>query len=190
MSNPARLLIAALAGLMLAGIVHIVAVLTLPLLAERDAFARLARPGEPGHATLVATSGTDTWLPLPDPAVSMAACAYDLEDGPVRVSTQGGGLFQSLAVHTGVGILFTVTDRAAARGALEVVVMTRRQLEEAQAEDEEPSRDVRIVSPARKGLVVVRTLAGLPSQAAEAEAAARAVTCGPDQQGEAEKPSP
>jgi hypothetical protein len=57
--------------------------------------------------------------------------------------------------------------------------MTRRQLDEALAaeDEEEPSRDVRIVSPTREGLVVVRALASFPSQREAATEAAKSVSC-------------
>jgi uncharacterized membrane protein len=89
---------------------------------------------------------------------------------PARIqpgSPQGGSVF------------FAVTDRAAVKGVLEVLVMTRRQLDEALAaeSDEAPSQEVRIVSPRRTGFVVVRVAAPFPSQRAQAEETARAVSC-------------
>ena len=95
-----------------------------------------------------------------------------------------GALFQSLSFHTkGGGTFFAITDRAAVRGVLELVVMTRRQLDEAlAAEDEdEPSTDVRIVAPRGEGLVVVRALAAFPSLRGAAEDAAKSVSCTIDQ---------
>ncbi len=79
-------------------------------------------------------------------------------------------------------MFFAVTDRAAVRGELEIVVMTRRQLDEALAEEDEdePSRDVRIVAPRQEGLIVVRAAAPFPSQRREAEEAAKAVSCAID----------
>ena len=65
------------------------------------------------------------------------------------------------------------------RGALDLVIMTRRQLDEALASEDpdEPSRDVRIVAPGREGLVAVRVLAALPSQHEMAAEASRSVSC-------------
>ena len=64
-------------------------------------------------------------------------------------------------------MFFAVTDRAAVRGELELVVMTRRQLDEALAseDEDEPSRDVRIVAPRGEGLVIVRVARALPEPA-------------------------
>jgi hypothetical protein len=62
---------------------------------------------------------------------------------------------------------------------LDLVVMTRQQLDEALAreDEDEPSRDVRVVSPTREGLVIIRVLASQPSRRAQAEDAAKAVSC-------------
>jgi uncharacterized membrane protein len=185
MSDRAKFLFATLCGLVLAGIVHLTAVLAMPWLSERDAFSRLRTTMTADRSELIAApASTDTWLPQADPALAVSACAYNLDEGPVRISAQTGSLFQSLSFHArGGGVFFAITDRAAIRGALDLVVMTRRQLDEALAveDQDEPSRDVRIVAPQREGFVVVRALAALPSQREEAEAAAKEVSCTIDQ---------
>ena len=181
MSLRARLVLATLTGLVLSGIVHLAAVLMIPRLGERDAVSRLAVTMSSDRSELLtATQEGGRWLPSPDPAVAVAACAYDLGEGPVRVAARTGSMFESIAFHAkGGAVFFAVTDRAATRGSLSLVVMTRQQLDDALAEEDEAetSRDVRIVSPTAQGMVVVRTLAALPSLKAEAEAAAQAVTC-------------
>jgi len=178
MSGWARVLLATMCGLVLAGIVHISAVLGIPWLSEQDAFSRLRGTLAADRSEIVATPDGGTWLPRPDPAATLAACAYNLDEGPLRVSARTGPLFESLSLHArGGGIFFAVTDRAAVRGALDLVVMTRGQLDEAQANENEPSRDVRIVAPRREGLVIVRVVAPLPSQREEAAVAAKSVSC-------------
>jgi uncharacterized membrane protein len=176
-----RFLIATLAGLALAGLVHLSAVLAVPFLAESDALSRLRSTMNVDRSEIVVAAGDGTtWVPQPDPAVALAVCAYNLDEGPVRVSAQTGAMFQSLAFHSrGGAVFFAVTDRAAVRGSLELVVMTRPQLDEALAreDEDEPSRDVRIVSPSREGLVVVRVLAAFPSEREAATEAAKSVSC-------------
>lgn len=181
MSERARFLLATLCGLVLAAGVHIAIVLGSPAYARKDAFSRLAETLAAEQATLISPTGAgSTWLPRPDPAVAVAACAFDLTAGPVRVSAKPGALFESISLHARGGeVFFAVTDRAAVRGEIELVIMTQRQLDEALAEDdeEEPSHDVRIVAPRREGFVLVRVAAPLPSQRAQAEEAAKAVSC-------------
>ena len=185
MSDRARFLFATACGLVLAGIVHLAAVLAMPWLSERDAFSRLRSTLTADKSEIVAAPATaDTWLPQPDPALAVSACAYNLDEGPTRVSAQTGPLFQSLSFHAKAsGTFFAITDRAAIRGALDLVVMTRQQLDEALAseDEDEPTRDVRIVAPHREGFVVVRVLAAFPSLREEAETAAKSVSCTIDQ---------
>ncbi len=184
MSESGRFLLATLCGLVLAGVAHIVIVLAAPRFAERDSFTRLRDTMALDRAQIVAAPGmAPSWLPHPDPSMALAACAFDLREGPVRVSARTRASFESISLHLkGGGVFFAVTDRAAVRGELEIVVMTRRQLDEALAEEDEdePSRDVRIVAPRQEGLIVVRAAAPFPSQRREAEEAAKAVSCAID----------
>ncbi|MBZ6076378.1 DUF1254 domain-containing protein [Microvirga puerhi] len=181
MSNLTRLFLATLSGLVLAAGVHIAIIFAAPSFAENDAFNRLQETLTEDQAQLISPAGGEkTWLPLPDPATAVAACAFDLSDGPVRVTAKPGQDFLSFSFHTKTrGVFFAVTDRAAIRGELELVVMTPRQLDEARAAEDEndPSRDVRIVAPQEQGYIVVRVAAPRPSQRVQAEEAAKAVTC-------------
>jgi uncharacterized membrane protein len=180
MSGWGRFLLATMCGLMLAGIVHIAAVLSVPWLSEQDAFSRLRGTLAADRSEIIAAPGKETWLPHPDPAAALAACAYNLDEGPLRVSARTSPIFESLSFHArGGGIFYAVTDRAALRGVLDLVVMTRSQLDEAQAneDEDEPSHDVRIVAPRREGLVIVRAVAPFPSQREQAETAAKSVSC-------------
>jgi uncharacterized membrane protein len=171
-------------GLVIAGIVHIATVLAIPRFSEGDAFTR-ARASETLdhplriHGLAGAPAANGEWLPNPDPAVSVGVCSYDLDDGPMRVSAQAGSLMLSVSMHSRRGAFYAVTDQAAVRGGLDLVVMTRAQFDEALANDVagEVTRDVRIVAPARRGFVVVRVIAALPSERAVADAAVQAVSC-------------
>lgn len=171
--------LALVAALVLAGIAHLSAVLAIPWLSEEDAVLRLQRGVPAGSTQMTMLSEDAGWPPLRDPAAILAGCPYRLDQGPMRVSARTGILFESLSFHARGGVLyFAVTDRAAVRGALDIVVMTKAQQEAAVEEDgDEPSPDVRIVAPHPEGVVIVRVLAGLPSQRAEAEALAKAVSC-------------
>lgn len=184
-----RLLYATLVGLVLAGIVHIAAVLAIPLFAETDAVSRASASESLDHPQSVYAVATghdpaapEAWLPIADPSVAVGVCGYDLADGPMRVSARSGPLALSLAAHARRGAFYAVTDQAAVRGALDLVILTRAQYDEALAADDEnePSRDVRIVAPESRGFVVVRVLAGLPSQRPAANAAIQAVSCTTD----------
>ncbi len=184
---PARLkglVLLTLAALVLAGIVHIVTVLMIPALSERDAASAYLGLGVAGRAELVSGAGATPGLPAPreaDPAVATAVCGYDLGSGPMRVVARTGTLPLGLTLHRrGGGVIYAITDRAAIRGVVEFLVMTEEQLDARVARDEEgqTSRELRVVSDTVQGLIVARALAPLPSDLADAEALATGVACG------------
>ncbi|TGD94828.1 DUF1254 domain-containing protein [Methylobacterium nonmethylotrophicum] len=198
-----RFILATLCGLVLAGLVHVAVVLAIPFLADGDAMTRsratLANdtsvlvhavatggPPEPPQDKTAPAQAPEDWLPPQDPAVALGVCAYDLDDGPVRITAETGPLIETIALHGRNGAYYAITDQAAVRGTVELVIMTRRQFDEAlaTADEDERNRDVRIVAPSREGFVTVRVLAALPSQQAQANQAARSVSCtidGPDE---------
>lgn len=197
MSGRMRFALASLVGLVLAGLVHIGVVLAIPWLSEGDPLTRARASESLDHPLRIHTLPTrdapapeEAWLPNPDPSVAVGVCAYDLDDGPMRVSAKTGPLALSLAVHGRRGAFYAVTDQAAVRGSLELVVMTRAQYDEALASEDEASRDVRIVAPEHKGFAVVRVMAALPSQRAMANAAVEGVSCSIDSPEEPTDPEP
>lgn len=177
-----RLALTTLAGLLLAGIVHIVTVLAIPMLSLSDATHAYRALGAGGRAELIAPS--ERGLPLPredDAATVTAVCGYDLTGGPMRVVARAGTLPLGLTLHRrGGGVIYAITDRAAIRGVVEFVVMTEEQRDERIARDEEgeATRELRVVSDTDQGLIVVRVLVRQPSDRADAEALASGVACG------------
>ncbi|WP_264050349.1 DUF1254 domain-containing protein [Methylobacterium flocculans] len=196
MSPRGRFLLATLSGLVLAGLVHVGVVLLIPRLSEADALSRARSSESLDHPMPVSTvaggeaPAAEDGLSIPDPAVAVGLCAYDLTEGPMRVSARTGPLMMSLAVHGRRGAFYAVTDQAAVRGALDLVVLTRTQYDEAlaNADEDEVSHDVRIVAPDTRGYVVVRVIAGLPSQRPAADAAVQAVSCTVDSPADEAKP--
>lgn len=177
-----RIILLTLMGLVLAGIVHILTVLLIPIMAERDASSVYAALGSGGHAELItpAPDGLPA-LAEPDPNSVGAVCGFDLTSGPVRVVAQTGALPLGLTLHRhGGGVAYAITDRAAIRGVLEFVVMTQEQLDErlAQDEDGETARELRVVSPSPQGLILARVMLRRPADRADAEALATSVACG------------
>jgi len=168
-----------------AGIVHIVSILSMPLFAPADAYARVAalaplgvpqllRKPAPGHEV----------FPFSDPAIAVAVCRFDLTTAPlrIRIKTAIDG-FLSVSFHDRRGTVFyAITDKAATHGTVETVVFTPSQLELAEsndAEDEQP-RDLRVTSPDLTGFVMVRALALRASAYAEAEELLKGLACEAD----------
>jgi uncharacterized membrane protein len=167
-----------------AGIVHIVSVLSMPLMAPDDAYTRVAARAPQGVALLPKPRPGHEVFPFSDPAIAVAVCRFDLQTAPLRIRmravTDG---FLSVSFHDRRGTVFyAVTDKAAMHGTLELVVFTPSQLEIAEsndAEDEQP-RDLRVTAPGLTGFVMFRALAPRPSAYAEVEEQLKGVSCQPD----------
>lgn len=183
-----RFAFATLCGLLLAIVAHLAAIFLIPQVSERHAAARLSDSARSDRAELIAGPGLDTWLPRHDPAVAVAACAYDLAEGPFRFTAGANAPFQSVSLHSrGAGAFFAVTDRAAVGGEIDIVVMTPEQRDdalavralraEAEAEFEEREPVMQVIAPEERGFAVIRVLAPRPSLAARALTAARAASC-------------
>jgi uncharacterized membrane protein len=173
----ARFIWLSLAGLTLAALIHLLVILTVPVMAEKDAASLFGEYGEQGKVERVDLAAVvDS-----DPFTAVAVCAYDLGAGAFRVSARTGDSPLSLSLHRrGGGVTYAITDRAAVRGLIEFVVLTPRQLEERLARDDEGDsvRELRVVSPGETGIVVARALIRRPSDRADAEALVAGVACG------------
>ena len=163
-------------------LVHFIVILVIPVVATRDAYARLADLGPIGATIALARAGpTERRFPYADPALASAFCRFDLSAGPVRVKAPVGRAgFASLSFHTRRGAVFyALTDKAATHGLMEAVVVTPSQLRSLVAHDDEdnPSQDLRIVSATNEGFVLMRAFSELPSLYAEAEEQVKSLNC-------------
>jgi uncharacterized membrane protein len=172
------------AAAVLAAIVHLLLILLTPLVATRDAYARLATLGRVNETAALPSGGPGGGAPpYSDPAVAMAFCRYDLASGPLRVRAPIGRAFTSISFHTHRGLAFyALTDRAGAHGAIEVVLATPDDVRALAARDDEesPSRDLRIAAPDREGYVVIRVFSETPSLYSDAVADAKRLMCAPE----------
>jgi uncharacterized membrane protein len=171
--------------LIVAALVHLVVILVIPIVATRDAYARLAALGPVGATiALPRPSPSEMRLPFGDPALASAFCRYDLSNGPIRVKAPAGRAgFASLSFHTKRGaVLYALTDRAATHGLMEAVVATPAQMREFVAHDDEdnPSQDLRIVSPTNEGFVLMRAFSELPGLYDAAQEQTEGLSCAPE----------
>ncbi|WP_342359022.1 DUF1254 domain-containing protein [Terrarubrum flagellatum] len=171
-------------GLVLAGVVHIAAVLLTPAFAGDGPLARMLNDAPLHQATLLpAPTPAAPGLAFTDPATAMSICPYDLDREPVRVRIAAGDELLTLSFHSPDGrVFYALSDRAAQRGIIDLVLFTLDQLGEAlRAEDEDDApRDVRLLSPVRRGFVVARVLALQPTDMPDARLLASGLTCEPD----------
>lgn len=174
----------AMATLLIAGIVHIVSVLLMPAVAPRTAYARVleAIGGAPAEGFIPlrpAGPGAEP-LPFEDPAFAEGVCVYDLSRGLLRVSAPADGEdYLALSFHAGGGRLYhAITDRAAIKGKIDIVIGDERQMDALQgAGDEAAPQEVRLTSPTKRGFVLVRSFAKRPADQARARERLNSVSC-------------
>ena len=169
-----------LISLIVAGIVHISAILAMPWLAPKDGYVRLNALVGDNQMTVLDSGPVRETLPFADPAVAMAGCRYVLDKGPVRVRVAVGQTPMSISLlRKGAGIFHSVNDRAATQGVLEIVIATRDQMDQIieMDSDEEPVQEIRVVSAEETGLVLVRALVPVPSLRSDIEMLAGGATC-------------
>lgn len=169
-----------------AGIVHLIAILAMPHVAPRDAYARLAALAKPGQMTLLPRPLPGHEItPFEDAAAAQAVCLFDLSNGPLRLHADlAKDRLVTLSFRTRTGrIFYALTDSAAVHGSLDVRVLTGAQLEDVEENEDvenQPLQELRLVAPDLKGFVLVNALAAFPSQHSEAEAAVTSVSCSPE----------
>ena len=104
--------------------------------------------------------------PMPIRRSRPRSAVYDLAGGPVRARAPlGRAGFASLSFHSRRGVVFyALTDRAANKGRMDALIVTPEQLRTLVAHDDEdnPTEDLRIVSPTPKGFVMARVLSESP----------------------------
>lgn len=175
-----RLLFTIIAGVLLGGIVHLVAVLALPRIATQDAYSRLTPltklnavtalpPAEPGA----------TPMPFMDPAFAVAVCRYDLTEGPIKLTVPVSQAYTSVSFYTRNEVAYyAINDRSAGRRVIELDLMTEAQHAELPEEEDVTSADRLIIdSPTTTGLIVMKALAAEPGLMIQAQASLAASSC-------------
>lgn len=152
-----------LATALVAGTVHIASVFAMPRFAGRDAYARLASlTSDKGFSWIPAPRPGNSAIPFNDPGTLIAVCRYDLDAAPLRVrATAGAEDFSTLSFHARSGVVFhAVTERAALRGEIDILLGTAAQIAaiEAADSDEGPASEIRLQSPTRTGFVLLRAM--------------------------------
>ena len=106
---------------------HFATVIVLPRTATQDAYARLVadHSGQCGHAAARADLGSQTLMPLMDPAMATAVCRYDLSKGPLKVTVPVSPAYTSISFYTRSDVAYyAINDRAAGRRVIELDLMT------------------------------------------------------------------
>jgi len=175
-----RWLLWLLAGALLGGIVHLVAVLILPRTATQDAYSRLA-PIAPVNAVTPLPEPTpqNAVMPFMDPALAAAVCRYDLSDGPIKLTVPLSPAYTSVSFYTRRSVAYyAINDRSAGRRQIELQLMTAEQHADLPEDEDVTAADRLIVeSPSNTGLILMRALAPEPGLMPVARAALDKASC-------------
>ena len=185
-----RVLFAIIAGLIGAAAVHIVAIFAIPELAENNAWGRLARIAEINLVARIdslsgeAAASTDKPgvhdFAFIDPSFVTAACRFSLGEGPVRLLANGRIDFWSASIYSRSGDnLYSINDRSAVEGQLNLLVATPEQLTEAGTSDERDETAIPVGVDIDEGYLTLRILVDEESKRPEVDAFVRSLTCDP-----------
>ncbi len=175
--------LAVIAALIIAGIIHIAAVLSLPYLAPNDAWDRLSPLAEPNTLKVLPQASSDQQtLPLMAPDMRYAICRYDVSEGPVRLSTQLLDDLWVIALYTPLGEnYYTISGGDLKRSKVEMVISTQAEtLMRLEADANDDSEDTVIVkAPEMTGIAVIRVPLRGPAHAERVALALRRASCSP-----------
>jgi uncharacterized membrane protein len=116
--------------LLLAGSIHICTILLVPVFAKEDGWSRLfPYAGEDQFSEIpdAGTSGTEGVAGL-DPLFVNGACRIRLDQAPVGITVDASDRFWSVALYDPKGVIvFSLNDRTAVEGRLDMVVVNADQ---------------------------------------------------------------
>ncbi len=154
-----KLLYAVLVGLVGAGIVHILVLMMVPELSERDAWSRLAMASDLYRMTpLEAETGGQPVVKSVDPLFLAAACRFDLTDGMIQVRAPGKAPFWSVSVYDRNGHnIYSFNDHSATNATLDMVALNPAQMLEVRRQlPADLDGSIFVETPIAEGIVVVR----------------------------------
>lgn len=165
----------------LAAITHIVSILAMPALAERNAYARLSDLMDSNVMTPLPDPTTrGSVLPMMDPAFVTSVCLYDLSEGPLKVRVPATSDYTSVSFYTAEGLAFYALSDQAAGKVIELELMSPAQ-RAAMPEDEEITAADRLIveTPSQDGVVLVRAFVRGRGLHDAVRRQLDAATCGP-----------
>ncbi|WP_062208161.1 hypothetical protein [Aureimonas sp. AU12] len=195
-----KLLLAVLIGLVGAAVIHIAIVFAIPGQAENDAWSRLSRlgpifsvvriEGDPIGAAAAPEPRPADFV-FVDPAFIAAACRFTTEAGPVRLYAEAETSFWTASIYGANGDnLYSISERVALDGRLDLLVGTREQLDLARVEGSAADpQSIPVELPVSEGYLTVRALVGAQSERPFVDRFARSLQCRPATSDESGQPA-
>jgi len=144
-----------------------------PLAARRSAVNALY------HAPPITAANQEVVRSSPDLIYSI--CAFDLSDGPLRVTAPLTGAYMSLSCYQMNTVCFFVrNDRQVGEAGFDIVLVGPHDTPPEDMPEDMPGEVVR--SPSNRGLLLFRNFAGDGAQVAAIEAARSLANCAPLQE--------
>ncbi|MBP0617913.1 DUF1254 domain-containing protein [Jiella mangrovi] len=187
-----KLLLAVMVGLVGAGLVHIAVIFSMPDVASRNGWSRLAElgetdrlvrvealesPAEPGESG----GSTNGEFAFVDPAFITAGCRFSLVDGPVRIhALQNDPAFWSASIYDRRGDnLYSINDRSAVDNAFDLMVGTPEQLVDKAAVQDAPEAQIPVEVEMSEGYMTIRVLVDEESKRPSVDAFVSSIGCDP-----------
>ena len=176
-----KVLFAIVTGLFGAALLHLVIILSLPYFSEKDAYTRVLAEGSRHIFHRLPDQRDRAGLVQDDPFIEASVCAYDISQGPIRIYAQENVPFWSLAIYDAASNeVFSINDRTAAAGILDVVLATPVQLTVLRKSLPDPmSQSILVETQQADGYVILRTMLPQPSFAPATDSFLSQAVCAP-----------
>lgn len=164
------------AALLGAALVHVLTIRLLPWAIMRVTMGTMAREGGPNHAVHPPrVDATARAVVRPSPDLLYSACAFDVSDGPVRVTADvPRDTYWSISMFAdNTDNFFVVSDRQTPGEHVELV------LAQPGASVTLPPGAIRVDAPTPRGVILERTLVIDEARLRELDAVRRRFTCAP-----------
>lgn len=177
------------AALSLGGVIHILAVLSVPYLAERDAWSRLSAISSPNQIYVLPIGESPAPLPFTAPDIGYAFCRFDLSQKNVLLRPNLPDTTSMLAIYTRYGENFYFLTGAESKGKdLRLLLVPRERLarETVTEKTEEGDDQIIVITPSLTGIVLIYVPIRGKEFSAAATNALQAATCEPQKETEAQ----
>jgi uncharacterized membrane protein len=176
-----KILLSILVGLVGAALLHLVIILALPHFTGRDAFTRVLMEGDPDRFHPLEASLDAAGLGNTDPYIRTAVCPITMDQQPARLMASGNVPFWSLTIFDSASNeIFSMNDRTAVDGVLDVVVASPVQLAAIRkASPPELEQTILVETTQSEGYAILRTMAPQPSFEPAAGAFLAGASCAP-----------
>ncbi|EFO29072.1 putative N- transmembrane anchored protein [Roseibium sp. TrichSKD4] len=169
-----------LATLAIAGIVHILVILSIPKNVTHSAYAKTADFGADFQFNILSEvlPGQEP-LPALDPAMTHAVCRFQIEEGPVQFTASLPVPFWSIGLFDVTGqIIYSLNNRTAGSETLSMLLLSPAQLSILRENPPEDLEDLIVIETEKQeGFAILRAFVSHPTELADTKAALQNAAC-------------